>query len=524
MKQKYRAVTMCGSAAIVLLLCVCDRGIQKTEHSLVYVGSTLITQQDADAFEFVCRYAPGEQDSLGLTRNGRIWALIAVEAIYQQAGRGPENVMIRSGREWELKKRSYLSKAFEIQILQGNCGYTDAEVRNYFDAHRSDFRTITYSDAEKPCTTQIIPPFDSIRGDVARQLFLSNYKQDPGTLNLRNPRLFRMFRERMYRDYFLKKYYLEKYGKVLPDSIRTLYGSNALIDTGEIAVILSWMSAVDRDSYKKDPSFIIRCLLQWKLFGEKAVAMGYDSRPEVKAVLDWAWKNELVRNYVHKNLIPAVENSAPVDSVLALFSYWDENGGPSARIDSVKLKNHLSRLALQKKALLFDSLVYRVRCASGVRFLSPDTWADGRVKDPAVFLREADSLRDAGNIMQAQTMYTILTDYYLFTAEGRTALFECAKLQAEQPEQSRLDAVRNFRRFLILDNDRGRQCETMFRIGFIYDRYLNRADMAEVNYRWILKNTPDCTFAGDAGVMLRYLGKPMPDPELLREEAKRQGH
>jgi hypothetical protein len=296
MKPWFAAPAAVSTAALALFLCICNRGVPEGTNALAYIGSVPVTQQDADAFEFVSSYVPGEQDTFGLARNGGVWALIATEAIYQQECRSPENSKIRSGREWELKRLSYLSNAFEIQILQGNCGYSDAEVRSYYDAHRNDFRTITYSDSGKPCTTNVVPPFDSVRRNVAKRLFLNSYKHDSGSLNLNDPRLFNMFRERMYRDYFLKKYFLEKYGKALPDSITTLCGGSAIVDTGDLNLVLSWMSAADRDSYKKDPALIVRRLLQWKLFGEKAMAMKYASRAEVEKVLSWAWKNEIVRH------------------------------------------------------------------------------------------------------------------------------------------------------------------------------------------------------------------------------------
>jgi hypothetical protein len=38
----------------------------------------------------------------------------------------------------------------------------------------------------------------------------------------------------------------------------------------------------------------------------------------------------------------------------------------------------------------------------------------------------------------------------------------------------------------------------------------------------VLENVPDCNYAEDAEVMLRHLGEPMPDAEVLREEAKRR--
>jgi hypothetical protein len=264
-------------------------------------------------------------------------------------------------------------------------------------------------------------------------------------------------------------------------------------------------------------------LIQLKLFSEKAVASGFASKPEVKKVLEWAWKNEIAQRYVNESIAPAVRKAVHIDSAMALYSFWDENGSPGAAIDPVKFINHSAQLYSQQLLEKFERYIYEIRRTRQVKFLHPDTWSDGRVQDPEKLLRGADSLRDIGAITQARAMYSILTDYYVFTDEGKKALIELAKIQAEQQGQSRFDAIKNYRRFLILDNDRSKQCEVMFRIGFLYDRDLNRAGMAEVNYRWVLKNAPDCRFAGDAEVMLQHLGEPMPGGEELRDEAKRQG-
>ena len=94
-------------------------------------------------------------------------------------------------------------------------------------------------------------------------------------------------------------------------------------------------------------------------------------------------------------------------------------------------------------------------------------------------------------------------------------------MQTEKGEYS--DAVKNYRDFIVLVNDKAKLCNTFFMIGFIYDEYLNKPDLAEANYKWVLKNTPTCDLADDAEFMCLHLGEPMNSVEELRAEAKRQG-
>ena len=60
-------------------------------------------------------------------------------------------------------------------------------------------------------------------------------------------------------------------------------------------------------------------------------------------------------------------------------------------------------------------------------------------------------------------------------------------------------------------------------IGFVYSEYLSKPELAEANYKWILKNTPECELADDAEFMCLHLGEPMIGVDELQAEAKRQG-
>lgn len=517
----YRVCTM------VLLILSCTRPIHEDEASLAYVGTTPITHKDTGAFEFVLSHnTQREQDPFQLKRNGFVWAITATEALYQHGRKWPENRRFRSSSEWEWKKRSYLAVAFEKQILQANCGYSDSAVRSYYQTHRNEFRHITSTENGKACTSKVLLPFDSIRGDVAKRLFLNNYHHDSGSMNLRDPRAFRMFRERLYRDYFMKRYFQERYGKPFRDSQRTNFcgdGPDALFTVKDVGIVLSHLPEELRTAHVKDSSAIIRRMGQWTLFSAQAEAMGFAARPEVQTMLDWALKSEIAQRVITSSLIPSVDKTVSIDKNMVLYSFWDSTGEPSMAIDSIQFRHFSSKLALQKKALVFDSLIYHIRSVYGVRFLKPDRWSDGRGKEPSALLREANALRDSGRIPQARTLYGVLTEYYLFTPEGKKALIERAKIAVDYQKAMERQAIKNFRRFLIFNDDPHKRCEIMFRIAFVYDRELGRQDLAKVNYRWVKEKTPDCSFAEDAAIMLRHLGKSLPDAEELRSDARRRG-
>jgi outer membrane protein assembly factor BamD (BamD/ComL family) len=155
-----------------------------------------------------------------------------------------------------------------------------------------------------------------------------------------------------------------------------------------------------------------------------------------------------------------------------------------------------------------------------VRFIQTGL-ADERSKDPVKLMVQADALRDTGKTTEAQAIYQSLTTDFAFTKEGKKALVELAKIQTEQ--QAYADAIKNYRRFLVIDADKSKECNNMFMIGFIYDEYLDRPEMAELNYKWVLKNAPGCELADDAEFMMLHLGEQMASVDELQAEVKRQG-
>ena len=59
-------------------------------------------------------------------------------------------------------------------------------------------------------------------------------------------------------------------------------------------------------------------------------------------------------------------------------------------------------------------------------------------------------------------------------------------------------------------------------IGFIYDEYMDKSELAEVNYKWVLNNDPECELADDAEFMMLHLGEPMNSVEELQAQTMRQ--
>lgn len=140
---------------------------------------------------------------------------------------------------------------------------------------------------------------------------------------------------------------------------------------------------------------------------------------------------------------------------------------------------------------------------------------------PRVFDSKGGLASRYGKHPGAETNYRTLISTFPFTPEGMRAYPELAKILTEKQLYS--EAIKNYRDYLILSNDKSKRCNTFFMIGFINDEYLNKSDLAQINYRWVLKNTPECELADDAEFMSLHLGESMSSVEELRAEALRQG-
>jgi hypothetical protein len=514
-----------------LLLCACYHGTPR-KNRLAYIGSTLITQQDIEGFAGITRFYPNPPEEHFLATRPPVGAVVETHAIYRKMRWNPATMKYRHSLEWKWRERYYLATMFTETFLQWNLGFTDNEIKRYFNSHRMEFaNTVVRDSAGKQCTTRVVQPFNSdIKRMVAEKMFCvvhppdSAFKKTVHTIdtNITNREWMRHIRDEGAREIFTKAYFKEKYGKPFPDSLKNIYGKGRIVSPEDMDVMISWVPAYRRAQIKNSPQGLknfAEWLIRWKLFSEKAVKNGFASQPSVRNGLKWAWEYEIAQRYVNETLAPLAKKDIRIDTAMALYSYWDESETPGS-IDSTAWKNHLSKLVRQEEGVKFDSLLYDIRRSEGVRFLQ-DNWRDDKVKDPVRVLRQADSLRDTGNTNDAEITYRLLVDNFFFTKEGKEALVELAKIKTEQ--QMYREAINNYRRFLVIDANLSKRYDHMFMIGFIYDEYLNKQEMAEVNYKWVLKNGPDCKLATDAEFMMQHLGEPMPSVDELQTEVKRQG-
>jgi hypothetical protein len=524
------------AGSMLSLLCVCHHGAQQKD-TIAYVGSTLITQQDFDAFNSVARYMPSQPEEFAMTGRSGISAMLEIQAIYKKARWNPKNIKLRHAPDWQWKERYFTSLQYAMDILQGNLGYTNEQLKAYYNAHKDQFKQPIQFDSTgkaKKGVAAVVKPFDEVKTMVVQKMFAANHKPDSAFMkrldsveakdtNLVQSRWVEYIRSNAFRDYFLKEFFKEKYGKPYPDSLKDLYGNGKILTSADMDVILSWVPAYQRDQIKGSPQRLMDfCgwLMKWKLFAEKAVSSGFAAQPSTQKILKWAWKAEIAQRYVTEKLVPQAKVGIHIDTAMALYSYWDENGNPGSKVDTAGLRSHIAKLTQQEVATNFEKIIYQIRKSVGIKFIQVGL-KDEKTNNPVQLLKAADSLRDTGSTTEAENRYRMLVSDFAFTPEGKKAMVELAKVQTEQ--QSYSDAIKNYRRYLVIDADISKQCNTMFMIGFIYDEYLDKPDMAEINYKWVLKNAPDCELADDAEFMMLHLGEQMASVDELQAEVKRQG-
>ena len=416
-------------------------------------------------------------------------------------------------------------------VLQANLGFTEDQLRKYYSNHKADFYAPSTKDsAGKSKTVTVLSPFEEVKNSIADKMFVAVHKPDSAFIAMLpardsatvNREWLRMVREQGNRDYFMKLFYKETCGSPLPDSLKDFCGKGKLISPDDLDIILGWLPAERRTEFKSNPPALrdlALWLVRWKLFSQKATDLGFAKEPQVRNVLKWAWHFEVAQRYIISAMADQAKKGIAIDSSMVSYSYRDETSTVNPP-DTAQLKSHFTTLMGREVNVKMDSMVYELRKNEKIRFLKPE-WSDDLQKDPAKILRTADSLRDTGNTSEAQIAYSTLVDNFFFTKEGKKALLERAKIKTEQ--QLYTDAVKDYRRSLLLGTDKARNCNTMFMIGFIYDEYLNNPEMAELNYKWVLKNTPECELVDDAEFMMLHLGEQMASVDELQAEVKRQG-
>lgn len=524
---------------ISLILSSCQKKIDEKEQFASVNGKILSTKQ-LDAYKRVKgMYPANTMDQPFPGRRSVNSIALEVEAIYNEADKKIGN-KIENDIDWEWKSRYYVAQNYLIHIITKNWGYTDDEVKAFYNTNIDKFtQTVKKqntgnnndSSAASSSDSTFTVPFEKAQPKAAIELFKSKNEPDSS---------FKVTFEKNgakgdimeawiasiapKKDlYFMKKYYKEKYGNAYPDSLNEVFGIGKPVKPEDLEMILNWIPERDRKSFEvpQKKRTLVEWLLKWQLFEEKAKAAGYDKDEEIKEIVKAAWKYEVVFSYLNNELYDQCMSNAQIDNSILEYQNWDRTGIPYESLNEKAIENLALTAKKTKAMILLDSIIYDYRVKADAKFLQ-DQYSDGKKTSPISLKSSIDSLLEAGKSMKdVKKKYKLLADEYSFTDIGQNALIELAKIKSE--EGNYRGAIKDYRKYLTITNKKDKYCSVFFMIGYIYGENLAKYKLAEANYKWILKNSPDCELADDAEFMALHLGEPMIEVEELQAESKRQG-
>ena len=513
---------------VLPLLMVCAK--KETGEGVVRIGNSVLTNAQMDAFDKIIRMYPTDPGAYFPGMRPKISHMVEVEVLYRQK----EVTRIRDSLEktpdWVWKERYFPAQMFVMDFISSNLMIPEEKINAFYESHKDSLYKITVKgDSTKP-DSSYYRPLAEVKNQIVDSLFIPDNKPDsqflarydslPEEPDLNQQWMF-YIRETLA-PFFMKRLYKELTGTRYPDSLSEVYGEGKFITPGDMDVILSWIPEMRRNVYStpERQRELVEWLVKWKVFSAFSEKLGRTRLPETQMLMEWGRKLNTVYCFITNTLEPMIEKSITFDSTMLLYALYDDNGYSPADFSS---QTYINKTLSNKRDLIsmkLDSILIGYRSKLPIFFLQND-WKDNKNDTPSVLLQKADALRDSGKTNEAKNAYLDLSKDFVFTPEGQTALIELAKLQTEQ--QLYTQAIDNYRKFLLINPDAGKRCNTFFMIGFIYDEYLDKPLNAEYNYKWVLKNAPDCELADDAEFMMLHLDEPMSSVEELRDEAQRQG-
>lgn len=532
-----------GLLALLVVLGGCQKHVEE-EQRFARVGGKVLSRDDFEAFQKMRRMYPTKMSDVFPGSRPVHTFMVETEALYRKARWGSKAT---STADWAWKERFFPAQMYLTDVLDKNLGSTDKEIEQYYEANRQAYADTIKVPVETDTTdtasaaggtlkdTLVYKPIIEVRSTIAETLFLRQYPPDSafwashvdsGDTAVDTSRIMREWLfsvRRSLDDFFMRRLYEERYGHPLPDSLDEWVGEGKVVTPADLDVILGWLPENSRDRYDNPGGklFLAGWLLKWTLFSEEAEESGFAKRDEVRAVVAWAKKYQVVSDYVANKLAPSTDSDIAIDTAMAVFACWDNGATPGVEPDTGTLRRTIRQYVEDEERYAVEKRIYEIREDVGVEFLQSD-WKDSKGEDPERMAAEADSLLETGESDKALSLYRQLTEFFPFTEEGRAALADMAKVQTEKGNYRQ--AIRNYRRYLVTTAEAAEdRCNTLFMIGFIYDEYLNKAPLAEVQYKWILENTPECELVDDAEFMVLHLDEPMTTVEDLRAEARRQG-
>jgi len=445
---------------------------------------------------------------------------IETELLYKEAKKYSSQVM--SGKEWEWKKEFLLGQFYQRNIVRPNLGATEEQLRKHFKANKGKILYESNAgDTSYEANIKKIMEHRFVTAFPPTEEFKKGFK---GISDEEVNRYWIETQQKRRVDFFRDTYYAEYFKKPYPSDINVFYGEGKEITPADLQIVAKWLPEGTQENLKNPKSLaeIVNFMMTWKLFARKAKENGVARSEDFLGQMGYFEKYELVRHYVNTVLTDklSVDRSA-INSEIAQFALWDtkgrtgESGSDSTLMgtildDAVKLKSDAQML----------KYITEKRLKKKVTFLHAD-YKDELAETSDRILFNADSLNNLGNKEMAKKYYRDLIRYYPFTKEGVEAYRAIAMVETDEASYS--SAIQNYRKYLLLSEPNDEWCKVFFMIAYGYGEYLSNIDLAASNYRWVLKNRPDCDFADDAEFMYLHLGEPISDVEELQAENARQG-
>jgi tetratricopeptide (TPR) repeat protein len=508
----------------------------------VLVGNTVLGKDAFEAFERMIRIYPAPLPQIFPAQRQPVTFMAEVEAIYRHTLARGISVSVDS-LDWVWKKRYFTAAPF-FDLLSVNLGFTDTELQRHYNRSPEEFRiNVITAEGED---SSFVPPFENAKRQVADALFYKKYppdsafiaklgEEDLDSASLREHWLYNVRSNTA--DFFMRQFFFERTGEVYADSVQQIYGAGKPIQSDDIDIIRAWAGEGRRNMRIKE---LVEWLYKWKTFAEHVEKNGLTSTPSHKDMIHWASRVEHANAYLRDGVVPSLSTgAAEIDADLAELIIFDQ-ARRTERPATARVQAELNNINRVRSVALIDSVVYGIRKAVGVIFLQ-DELKDEKSSDPAALMATADSLKDAAAEMPPSDAEEILEETekllrtvamdFAFAPEGHKAMNELAKMYLDRynaaagfRQDGLLAAAINFyRRAQILDKDLDNLCNSYFMVGFTYDEHIKNYALAEANYKWILRNAPNCALASDAEFMIQNLGEPMTSIEEIKGQSLRQG-
>lgn len=542
------------AAALCLAVGCAKKATTEDNAPLLKIGGKTYSRADFNDFTSMVRFFPLKNPQVFPGLRKSVTTFLETELLYSKVPGTFRSSVGRTSADWKWREKYYTAQLYIVNVLVRNLSIEDTEIEAYYNSVKEDsFKTvvkvplnppkadstgaIAAVDSTAPMKDSVYyKPLAEVREKIVRTMFLDRFPPDTGYVK----RYFgdsvadsSVLRDQWYQyisryvrtrdqDFFLKRFFPQAVGGEMPDSIPYWFGKGKAVEPRDVDLITTWLPAQERERFEgeRGRNELARWVLRWHVYAKMAEKSGYARSNEVRSNLAWAWKFHVVNEYLERQMLPRLRKGVSVDTALCMFSLWDDRSQLSIPPDSAGLANDINVKLNRRVAIRLDSLIYGMRLRKNVTFLQSD-YKDDKVESPVVIRARADSARDSGATTTAEQEYRKLVNDYPFAAQSHDAYTELAKLLTER--QSYKDAIRNYRLQLFHTSDSAKMCNTYFMLAFIYDEYLNMPDLAEVNYKWVLKNTPTCELCDDAEFMMLHLDEPMIRIEDLRAEALRQG-